>query len=58
MWETLAESIQGYTLSFDGTRMKIYVDGRLNNDAEVIVRCGEFRIKCGVFYTLLTFLRH
>ena len=49
MWETLAESIRCYTLSFDGTRMKLYVDGRLNNDAEVIARCGEPRILYRIF---------
>ena len=38
MLEDISQVVIGIALYFDGTRTKLYVDGQLNNDAEVIAR--------------------
>ena len=39
--EDIGSAVIGMAIYFDGTRMKLYVDGALNNDAEVIARCVD-----------------
>ena len=41
----LAESVIGMTIYFDGTRMKLYINGVLNNDAEIVVRCAGLGLR-------------
>ena len=38
----LAESFVGRTVFFDVTWMKLYINGTLENDADVIVRWTDF----------------
>ena len=46
----LAEFVIGLTVFFDGARMKLYINGILNNDAEVIVRWAGFGLRnMGIF---------
>ena len=39
--EIIAGSVTGAALYFAGTRVNLHIDGRMQNDAEVIVSCGD-----------------
>ena len=38
----LSESVAGFAIFFDGARMELYINGALDNDAEIIARWGDF----------------